>query len=334
MSTLPENAFRAEGFYKKFHPELGPFLEQAGISESVVSDPEATVTLAQQVALLDIAAFRLGDQHLGLHLGLKVSATDLGIIGFAILNSPTIESALTNLSRYLKVYARGCSFELDVARTTASYRYNYLDSSIGIVARRQEAELTLSSVVAIVRDVIGESWFPEAVYFEHPCPAEVSEYKRVFGCPVFFDAGENSVSIKQDSLSQRIERAEGRLLSVIVDHLDQSVVNDRTKSSVTEQVRRKVARLIGDGDFSIDDVADSMNMTRRTLQRRLKDEDCVFSELVDQTKRSIAIDYVEKSNLPLSEITQILGYAHVSTFCRTFKRWTGKTPQMARKRKT
>jgi AraC-like DNA-binding protein len=71
-------------------------------------------------------------------------------------------------------------------------------------------------------------------------------------------------------------------------------------------------------------------MTKRTLQRRLTEKGVGFSEIVDEVRQNMAIQYVEKSDISLTEVSFLLGYSHLSAFCRSFKRWTGTTPQKVR----
>ena len=80
------------------------------------------------------------------------------------------------------------------------------------------------------------------------------------------------------------------------------------------------------GWMSIGRMAALAGMSVRTLQRRLAQEDRVFSELVDQARAEVALELLKNTDVTLSEIANETGYSEATAFIRAFKRWTGKTP--------
>lgn len=80
------------------------------------------------------------------------------------------------------------------------------------------------------------------------------------------------------------------------------------------------------GILSLDDVAANFNVSTRSLQRKLKEENVTFQELADAVRKALAVEYVKKGDHPIKEISHMLGYNELSAFSRAFKRWTGKTP--------
>ena len=68
-------------------------------------------------------------------------------------------------------------------------------------------------------------------------------------------------------------------------------------------------------------------MSRRTLARKLRDEDVAFAEILEETRAALAKRYLAERNLPVTEIAWLLGYSEVSSFSHAFKRWTGMTPR-------
>ena len=108
------------------------------------------------------------------------------------------------------------------------------------------------------------------------------------------------------------------------------IANQDDEDDLVNQVSILVARELSNGVPTIDWVSEKLIMTKRTLQRRLTDRGIGFSEIVDDVRHNMALQYVEKSEISLTEISFLLGYSHLSAFCRSFKRWTGTTPQKVR----
>jgi AraC-like DNA-binding protein len=92
------------------------------------------------------------------------------------------------------------------------------------------------------------------------------------------------------------------------------------------QVRRVLRNLVLSGGGSIDTVARAFDINKRTLNRRLRDRDLSFRELLDETRYQIACQMLGESDLAIIEIASVLDYADAAAFTRAFRRWSGTTP--------
>jgi len=77
-------------------------------------------------------------------------------------------------------------------------------------------------------------------------------------------------------------------------------------------------------------ISSQLGVSERTLQRRLRDKNIVFSDLVDNIRKSIALEYVRGTTYRLTDVAQMLGYTDPSSFTRAFKRWTDSSPMKIR----
>ena len=75
-------------------------------------------------------------------------------------------------------------------------------------------------------------------------------------------------------------------------------------------------------------LAAALNVTPRTLQRRLREEGTTYNALLEEVRRELATHYVRQSERSINEITCLLGFSEPSNFTRAFKRWTGSTPRV------
>jgi len=104
-----------------------------------------------------------------------------------------------------------------------------------------------------------------------------------------------------------------------------------------EVMRLKVIRSVIRGELgksppTVSDVAERLGISRRTLQRRLADEDCSYSQLLGSIRSERARRLLSKTNRPLYEIATSLGYSDAGSLSRAFQRWTGTTPSKFRRR--
>lgn len=102
------------------------------------------------------------------------------------------------------------------------------------------------------------------------------------------------------------------------------------KSATSERVRRVIIDLLPSGAVSIETVCARLTISKRSLQRRLKDEGLTFQAILDDTRADLAMTYLRDQNLSAEEISYLLAYRDPNSFYRAFQDWTGMTPAQAR----
>lgn len=336
-SSQQENtgpSFSAEGLYSHFGDLLGPYVDEVGISPDALTDPNVLVPLDKHCKLLEIAAERTNDSFIGLRIGRQVQPGDMGPLGYTLLNSPTVLAALQGFVRYLRVYARGCEMELTIDGEIAYFNYRYTITDPCALERRQEAECTLAVVKRLVEIITSKKMEIRSVGFEHPKPEDVSEHNRVFDAPLYFSQEVNFLMFKTSLLQEATAHSEPRLFEVLEEHLAQVINSQVEEGDLVSKVGNAIAQSLSGGLPSIDNVAASLFMTKRTLQRRLADEGVLYNEYADEIRRKMAVQYVSKTAMPLTEVAFLLGYSHLSAFSRAFRRWIGESPADFRDRES
>jgi AraC-like DNA-binding protein len=84
-------------------------------------------------------------------------------------------------------------------------------------------------------------------------------------------------------------------------------------------------------EISINSMAERMNMSRSTLYRELSERNVTFSQIIEDKRKAMALDFLTNTNTSIGEISDRLGYKNLSAFNRAFKRWFDKTPLAIRK---
>jgi AraC-like DNA-binding protein len=88
--------------------------------------------------------------------------------------------------------------------------------------------------------------------------------------------------------------------------------------------------LLPHGKAKKETVAKAVALSIRTLSRRLADEGATYEEVVDQLRRSLALQYIKEPSMSVSQIAWLLGYEGSTSFNHAFRRWTGRSPSAAR----
>jgi AraC-like DNA-binding protein len=133
---------------------------------------------------------------------------------------------------------------------------------------------------------------------------------------VYFDATQLEQALP--SANPELARANDR---VVIDYL-----NRFDRETLSMQVRARLIDLLPSGQPNQAQVAKSLHMSVRNLQRRLQGEGSSFKQLLEETRRELAAQYIRQMHRPIGEITYLLGFSEPSNFTRAFRRWTGRTP--------
>jgi len=128
-----------------------------------------------------------------------------------------------------------------------------------------------------------------------------------------------------------VVRADADLVGYLDDHAESVLRGLVGSGSVTERVRAAVWTDLSHGPPTLGAVANALGMRPRTLQRQLGNEGTSFSAVVDTIRQEMAKACLGDRSLSIDEIAFLLGYADTASFRRSFKRWTGKTPQLFRR---
>ena len=267
---------------------------------------------------------RSPDPDLGLHLGENACAFPGHILFPLIWNAPTIQTAIENFCRYFNLMN-------DINAPSLTIRNNRACLSIRFFTDTRQRtrhihEGILAAYTAILRQISENRIRLEGVYFTHPCPKDISEHRRIFDAPLFFDQKENMLVFPKENLSLPVPFSDGEVL----DTLEKLAQNLQRKLCGKDLWRDKVCRMIMEklkGETpEIESIARRLAMSPRNLQRQLKKEGTTYRQLLDHVKKEQAIVLLEQTEIPISEIAFHLGYSEQSAFNRAFKRWTGATP--------
>lgn len=104
-----------------------------------------------------------------------------------------------------------------------------------------------------------------------------------------------------------------------------------TDESFAAKVRSVLVEILPAGKSAIEDVADALGMSRRSLQRRLKEENTTFQKQLNHVRELLAKNYIRNTHLSSEDIAYLLGYQDLNSFFRAFALWTGKTVTTYRK---
>jgi len=181
---------------------------------------------------------------------------------------------------------------------------------------RQATELAVGVLFMLCQFVLGRAWRPLQVSFTHAAPPDLQEHRRFFQCKLVFDADFNGIvcaAADLDSPNPLADPAMARYAQRYVESLEPGPVDD-----VGQQVRKAIYLLLPVGRATIVQIAGSLGLNARTLQRRLADAGTSFGGLLDTVRAELAPRYMSNPAYSLGRVAELLGYAKQSSFNRWF----------------
>jgi AraC-like DNA-binding protein len=197
---------------------------------------------------------------------------------------------------------------------------------------RQNAEFVLAANLKGMRDNVGRNVRPTSVAFAHTRSSDLQEFERFFGCPVEYGAPSDQWSFSKETLALPLLTGDPYLLETLRPFCDEAAKERNTpKGTLRASVENEVQKLLPHGKAKRQTVARPLAMSERTLSRKLTEEHTTYDEILDQLRRSLALQYIKDRGISLSQIAWLLGYEGSTSFNHAFVRWTGRSPSISRK---
>ena len=304
--------------------DAASLFKQAGLDPVDATNPQARYPYAAVRRLWELSIEESGDPCFVLIAARQWHPSNFHALGYAWLASRSLKEALERLIRYFRVVTSDPE-ELTLVARDDSYEFVIDTSSVVYRALDVEYDLMLSLILDACRLSLGDEFRPRRVCLQRPQPPCADRYSSFFGTRVEFDAPTYSMTFDKPQLdlllptgNAEIARANDQVLMTYLAQLNRSDIVMRVKTTLIERMPS--------GQVSKEDVAEALNLSLRTLQRKLHEEDTSFKQLLDETRRELADQYIRNPMVSIGEITYLLGFSEPSNFSRAFKRWNGTAP--------
>jgi AraC-like DNA-binding protein len=193
------------------------------------------------------------------------------------------------------------------------------------LGERCEAEFALADFVAVGRVATGRAVGLQRVTFAHPAPRAVALHRRHFGPGLRFGGARNELIVSAATLSTPTRTPRPGLAAFLETALERS--GQPAAASYSLRARSALVERLPEGEVTIEHVARRLNVSARTLHRRLGEEGTVFRKILDETRHDLAMELLARSDLSTAAVAERLGFSSARSFHRAFARWTGTSPR-------
>jgi AraC-like DNA-binding protein len=297
-------------------------MRSVGLDPADVAAPDSWVSAAAVARLLDVSAARSGEPSFAIRLAERRRLTTLGPLSVVLREEPDLRSALLLLIRYEHVYNQALHMRLEESERTATIRlwFEFGEPAPG----GQALALGVAALHGIILECVGPHWRPLAVCFQGAAPADLSTLRDVFGPGLRFEHDFTGLVLRASDLNAKNALSDPHMRPHAQRFLD-SLVAPRSVST-TDRVKEIVELLLPVGKCSMDQVARTLGMDRRTLHRHLAREGTSFSAILHATRKRLAERHLATDSHAIADVAHLLGFAAPSAFCRWFHQQFRVTP--------
>ncbi len=313
--------------------DIAPLLEDAGLDKRAIADNTQIISLNTAAELFERTAHRLNDPTFGLSYAAAFPIGASGLLGHLIMTAPTVRDVLTVLTKYMGIHTT--QLQQTFEEENGIGRLSFIWPGTASAPNIQYTGFTVGVLILRLRLALGPTWCPLITGFQHraPSPPFISDYQKLFGSRLKFDQPRNEIAIDAASLSRPMPKVMEGLFETIRELGEQKLQAAAAHDDIASELHNLlVKRLAAEETFSLESVAEAMNLQIRALQWRLEQEATTYEKVLLLTRVISAESYLRDSDHKLTKIAGLLGFSELSAFTRWCQHQFKKTPSAYRKK--
>src|SRR5215813_821526 len=299
-------------------------LRQARIDPLAFADRENRIPVESAARMWNLVIRALPDRVLALEIVADFVPGDLGVMGYILHQMENLEEALEAMCRYARLVSQGAIPSIERGPSATRVSFSLYPA---LLATQQAPETAVALMIGFIRRTVDVEFAPTTVHLPHPRTERSDLLEQFYGAKISHGQPAVAIEFPTPFLSRPVAGADPNLAVYLRQQADQMLSRMEESKGVSHETARRLAERLGRGEPSQALIAKQMGVSERTLQRRLQEEGTTFNQLLEATRRDIALGYLTNPRLAAYEVSFLVGYTEPATFFRAFKRWTGKTPQ-------
>ena len=309
--------------------DLAGLLAGTGISPEAMSDPQARISHRQKIALFGNVLRLTPEPAIGLIAGRRQRLSDFGVFGYAVMSSATLADAIAFGIRHVRLAGPVLEKSFRVEGDTAIFEARDV-MALGALLPLA-TEFWFSSIQALTEHVLGREFRGRQLLLPYPAPSYAARYEDFLRCPVTFDADVMQWQFDASMLGMPLPNANPITADVCASFCSRMLEELTDEPALIRTIKETCLNSMSDLPRA-DQMAERLQLSPRTLHRRLVDAGTSYQAIIDGLRERLAIEFLERTDLSVDEIAERSGFSDVSNFRKAFRKWTGQTPAYYRER--
>lgn len=296
----------------------------AMIDIELIEDRDCFIPHVTMTDFLGEIERRTKERHIGLMVAPYLSFDGYGCWGDYVLSGQTLGSAIRRAATTIGYHSCGEAITLSVEGSLAGFAY--YSAARGSPAYPHIATGAAAVMASLCRAYAGPSWKPARIDLDIPRPCDVAAFEDTFGCPVIFNAPAAAVWFPTRHLDRERPRPAGHRL-MTVDDLARARLDPASRGDLAGVIFAQIWTQVLAGAVSLDGAAYALDISARTLQRKLQEHGTSFRSLGNEVRARRACELLRGTEASVTDISAELGYSAPANFARAFRKATGLAPE-------
>ena len=315
----------ATALKEEYGIDPAPIYLEAGVPLTPPESPRLRFPLVKMRKLWELGREASGDAAIGLKTGRYAKPPQFYAFGYSWLASSTLLGAMQRLVRYQQLMSTA-SVEVSVTETADSYALSAIFPEESKSPPKEGIDCGMTALLTLC-DIVAEKEI-RPLRVELTCPASVhpDAYRDALRAPIQFNAEVGAFHFDKDSLRAPLPHGTPDVAKA-TDRIAEQYIETLDPHKVASQVKRLLIDLLPSGKADQELVSSRLNRSASTLHRQLQAEGMSYRDVLANTRRSLAENYLRDQKHSHAQIAYLLGFSDQSNFSRAFKRWTLLTPR-------
>lgn len=300
---------------------------EADVEYKLAVNPYMRVPTAKMNRLFALSVAATNNPCFGLLMHEFIHPTTFHALGYSLFASSTLQDYFERLVRFFRIASDNCRHHIEETDTALKLRIELLVPNLSY----ETQDGWTAALVKFTRQIFKPTFNPTRITLPRPQLAErhQNQFSEYFKCDIEFASHEWALYFDKEAVLAPLPGGNHEL-ALINDQVVMEYLAKLEKSNLLNLVRSHIIKQLPAGACSKELIAAKLNISSRSLQNKLDLLNTSYQDVLDQTRKDLALKYIENQHTSISEITYLLGFSDTSNFSRAFKRWLGCTPSQYR----
>ncbi len=302
-------------------------LEKYNIDIQLLSVPENYISLVNKIQLLEESARVAKCPDFGIRLASYQKSDLFGVFALIMFDLSNFQHVIKNAVKYTFIHCPEYRVLVDAQSHLRQdcFAFRFEIDLPEFIIQRQTIEGCIAKIFLILKEIGVQQSQIRAISFPHTPLASKAIYLKFFGAPIYTAEPYACIHIKKEVWNLTYEEQYYDMRARAIELITHNF-RSNNELLMRDKVREMIIKFLGIRTISKTEIAEILGVHPRTLQRRLYEEGTNFEDIKISVYKQAAARYINSTDLPLHQISDILGFSEQSAFTRAFKKWFQTSP--------